>query len=420
MKNNNKSSKAKAFFITALALFLVGAFASTMTVLSFLSKKDSSSAEAKNSVIFIYTEWTDAFGNQTGVFGSGFFIGETGKDPEYIVTNAHVIQDAYNNNGTILAVYSGATNDTVVPRVVHINSAKDHAILKLPEPTNKRVPLSMRRVDDVNEGETVYALGYPGVSTGASSYAPKDIKDISMTRGIISKKTFLAWADIQAYEMDVAIHGGNSGGPLVDEKGRAVGINTFGLENTEQMNFAIIVDEILLTLRTLEIPHTLTSNNDINIAAFIWLAAAVLLLAGCAVMLILYSKQKKKAPAGAAVSPNNAGGAFVGAKTPVMRGVSGKYAGARFEFKNERINIGRDAARCNLVYDSTVAGISAYHCSVYYDKQAQHFVLEDAGSTYGTFIGQGQKITPNVPTNLHAGDSFYLADKTNRFVLGLE
>ena len=63
-----------------------------------------------------------------------------------------------------------------------------------------------------------------------------------MTRGIISKR-LKPNVTYEAFQMDVSIAGGNSGGPLVDENGNVIGINTSERRIRNRalgMNYAII------------------------------------------------------------------------------------------------------------------------------------------------------------------------------------
>ena len=55
-----------------------------------------------------------------------------------------------------------------------------------------------------------------------------------------------------------------------------------------------------------------------------------------------------------------------------------------------------------------------------YDANEDCFLLTDLGSSYGTFLGNGQKLTANVAEKLFAGDTFYLCDNANRFVVAKE
>ena len=66
--------------------------------------------------------------------------------------------------------------------------------------------------------------------------------DYTLTRGIVSSTNAdgeTAWASVDSVlEHDARIRGGNSGGPLVDEDARVVGVNYSGIESADQ-NFAI-------------------------------------------------------------------------------------------------------------------------------------------------------------------------------------
>ena len=82
-------------------------------------------------------------------------------------------------------------------------------------------------------GTKVYAYGYPM----ALSLMGKEIK---ITDGIISSKSGFD-GDITTYQITAPIQGGNSGGPLFDDKGNLVGINSskFNSNETENVNYSI-------------------------------------------------------------------------------------------------------------------------------------------------------------------------------------
>ncbi len=119
---------------------------------------------------------------------------------------------------------------------------KDIAILKM-EGTN--LP-TVKLGDDASlrTGDRVYAMGYPAVATLSDALnVAQAIQEPTMTQGIVSAKKEMAggWSIIQT---DAAIHGGNSGGPLFNEAGEVIGINTFGMleesgASAAGMNFAI-------------------------------------------------------------------------------------------------------------------------------------------------------------------------------------
>ena len=72
---------------------------------------------------------------------------------------------------------------------------------------------------------------------------------------------------------------------------------------------------------------------------------------------------------------------------------------------------------CRLVYQEGTPGVSARHCQIYFDRREGVFVVTDLGSTYGTFLGSGQRLAANQPVLLKPGDRFSLASPQETFVL---
>ncbi len=120
---------------------------------------------------------------------------------------------------------------------------KDIAILKMDGDNFPTVTLG----DDakLKTGDRVYAMGYPAVATLSDTLnVAQAIQEPTLTQGIISARKEMAggWSILQT---DAAIHGGNSGGPLFNEAGEVIGINTFGMLDESSgaqvagMNFAV-------------------------------------------------------------------------------------------------------------------------------------------------------------------------------------
>ena len=119
---------------------------------------------------------------------------------------------------------------------------KDVAILKMDKTNLPTVALG----DDtqLRTGDRVYAMGYPAVATLTEALnVAQAIQEPTLTQGLISAKKEMAggWSILQT---DAAIHAGNSGGPLFNEAGEVIGINTFGMleqggGTAPGMNFAI-------------------------------------------------------------------------------------------------------------------------------------------------------------------------------------
>jgi len=165
---------------------------------------DSSSSNSKNKT----GEWA---GN-----GSGLIISKSG----YIVTNHHVIEDA--DDIEVEFIIDGEVKKFNA-EIIQVDKTNDLAVIKIFDMNFDGLddlPYNFKtRSSDV--GTKIYAYGYPM----ALSLMGKEIK---ITDGIISSKSGFD-GDITTYQITAPIQGGNSGGPLFDDKGNFIGINSSGL-----------------------------------------------------------------------------------------------------------------------------------------------------------------------------------------------
>lgn len=103
---------------------------------------------------------------------------------------------------------------------------KDVAILKM---TEKHIypTIRMGNDKDLRVGDQVYVLGYPAVATFHPLISEESISEASLTRGLVSAKKNMkdGWEVLQT---DASITHGNSGGPVMNEKGEVIGLATFG------------------------------------------------------------------------------------------------------------------------------------------------------------------------------------------------
>lgn len=261
--------------ITAIVLLVVGLVGTVFGVFGMVGGGSIEPYEARQGIVLVYAIASvyneDGTVDQTGGTGTGWAIGKPGEPVQYIVTNGHVVEAAYtyprmyeNVAGSIQVYYSAVENDFVQVEVVYYSpvTEKDIAILKLPTPTNKRVPLTLRESDSVKMSETAYALGYPGDSSSRQTLPAFDLNDVTITKGIISNRVSPNSSTYEAFQMDVSIAPGNSGGPLVDENGWVIGINSSGATDPETglmlgMNYAIIIDELTKILDQERIVYTM-------------------------------------------------------------------------------------------------------------------------------------------------------------------
>ncbi len=136
--------------------------------------------------------------------GSGFFISADG----YILTNNHVVKDA------VRVKIFNVDKEEFTAKIIGTDPKTDLALLKI---NVKNVPfVDLGDSSAVEVGEWVLAIGNPfgQVST--------------VTAGIISAKgRQLGLAQYEDFlQTDAAINMGNSGGPLLNMKGEAIGINS--------------------------------------------------------------------------------------------------------------------------------------------------------------------------------------------------
>lgn len=157
--------------------------------------------------------------------GSGIIISKSG----YVVTNHHVIEDASKVEVEFLL------NNEIQKfnaEIVQVDKTNDLAIIKIFDMNFDGVdepPYNFKaRTSDV--GTKVYAFGYPM----ALSIMGKEIK---VTDGIISSKTGFE-GDITTYQITAPIQAGNSGGPLFDNSGNLIGINSSGIRKDVADNVA--------------------------------------------------------------------------------------------------------------------------------------------------------------------------------------
>lgn len=179
----------------------------------------SYTAEQIHDIASVYTVEINAENNTRASTGSGFFISADGK----VVTNYHVIDGM-----TSIQVidYSGVTYD--VTDVLAYDESIDLAVLKIdaatvPASLNKSVPKT---------GAVVYTLG--------SSIGMTD----TFANGIVSNGERVVPdynPDMTYIQITAPISQGNSGGPLINDKGEVIGVNTWMITDAQNLNFAIPV-----------------------------------------------------------------------------------------------------------------------------------------------------------------------------------
>ena len=384
-------------------------------------------SEARDSVVLIaagfnnYVQSDGTIVNNVLSKGSGFAIGKPGDPISNIVTNAHVVTDAYGNKADSVTVYfSAAANKYMSAQIYVLDTKRDLCVLRLPEATTERKAMVLCKSNDVDIDDEFAALGYPSVAEIDNDFIAFDQNDIVITKGGIAKQTMNS-NSVNVYMIDIAISEGNSGGPLVNSKGEVVGINTYytsdkaGILSTQvdaSANYAVTVDELVRIIDRETVPYVLSTEvNNIDVMLIIIIAAAaVVVAAGVVVVILVLKSKKKKTPAPAAAA--TAAGASNSPVGAVIVCEKGALAGRTFVIGDSLV-IGRNPDRCGVSFPVNTQGISSVHCEI--RKSPAGYEIIDRGSTYGTSLGTGQKLTPNVPVFIADGTYFYLGSPDQLF-----
>ena len=151
------------------------------------------------------------------------------------ITNCHVIQA-----GTQWTISQGSHQWHV--SVIRRNPA--HDLCEIDSPSLAATPVVIRDSSEVEIGERVYAIG-----------APKGL-EASLSEGLVSGLREESGGVL--IQTTAPISPGSSGGGLFDAEGRLIGITTFGLRNSQNLNFALPSAWVLSLDPALKAVHTST------------------------------------------------------------------------------------------------------------------------------------------------------------------
>jgi serine protease Do len=214
-------------------------------------------------------------------FGTGFLYRPDG----YVITNAHVVQDANVKDETAQAHRMGRVSeaakqfikanhirgsvaiDATAPHFEvfldnhtgytgeikvysdpsFVNNGKDVAIVKIDG--NNLPTVKLGNSDDVHVGEPVEVIGYPGVAMNSEVISKQSELVPSVTNGHLSALK-VDYKGTPVIQSDAAITHGNSGGPAFDPDGKVIGIATYGNEKeVAGFNFFVPINTALEFVR---------------------------------------------------------------------------------------------------------------------------------------------------------------------------
>jgi serine protease Do len=176
-----------------------------------------------------------------GAFGSGFVLvknTEQGGTETLVITNRHVI-----DLGDRAALASADGTSLGAAEIVYSNPTYDLAVLR-PSPKLAVKEGFAFAGSPPKDQQTVIATGFPGLA-GRPSY--------QTTRGYVSNESFTiddGSRPLTYLQHTAPIDPGSSGGPLTDESGRIVGVNTLKVMGRDSVGLAVPSRFVLDTLRT--------------------------------------------------------------------------------------------------------------------------------------------------------------------------
>jgi hypothetical protein len=370
--------------------------------------------------------------------GGGFMI-----DSRHVVTNFTACCGKTDSGEQTAPVVVAGDKDASTAKVVWSNADAEMAILELKDPI-ERPALTIAPFKTVEKEQVVYTAQFP--DPGESGTTPK------IGEGKLLGLVKIENTAIEAYKTSTSMNKANSGGALFDACGNVIGINMMVKDGAQ---FAYVVDPLLEGLKTAGVQAKVAEEHCGSTAAPApssggqgdkkesetpktaawwgpkgaeWIPVVLLL---AAIAMAFRTPRKKVSPAmlrqpalpdaarrAALIAPRQTVGPA--GTRPALRGIEGQYAGKSFSLEAGPSVLGRDQRAANLVFEAEAQTISKRHCMVSWDGARGTFVLQDLGSTNGTFLATGERLTPGQSRDLPAGGRFFIGDLRNQFEVRME
>ena len=167
--------------------------------------------------------------HESGV-GTGFLISRSG----LLLTNHHVVMDA---EGDITVTVSRGSDQPIkrVATVLASDALRDIALLQINPEGLGIEPLHINGADEVKTGDTITAIGNPGMGS--------QVLTQTATEGIVSNASRML-GTLRFIQVTAAVNPGNSGGPLLNPRGEVIGMVTLKAQ-LENVGFAVPSDELM-------------------------------------------------------------------------------------------------------------------------------------------------------------------------------
>lgn len=194
--------------------------------------------KAKNAVVQVFVDsayfnWEEPYRapEQNRLRGSGFFINDKG----YILTNFHVVDEA-----TSIKIQMPSLGKErfivdivgVCPQVdIALLKVNDHALKKIKDKIGEINFLSFGDSDTVVRTQELLSLGYP-----------LGQEKLKSTSGIVSGRERL-WGE-SYIQITVPVNEGSSGGPMLNNAGRVVGMSTATITEAQNVGYIVPINDI--------------------------------------------------------------------------------------------------------------------------------------------------------------------------------
>ena len=175
--------------------------------------------------------------------GTGSIISKNGE----VITNWHVVGNAKKvhiwllpkNIEKISSERELWNQPSFIGTIINRNKRKDLALLKIEGLPKDIKIIKFGKTKNVPVGSTVYAIGHPSGEawTFSSGMVTQIRPNYKWSYENSSHKA-------NVIQHEVPTNPGNSGGPLLDEKGLMVGVNSFVRIDSELINFSVAIEEV--------------------------------------------------------------------------------------------------------------------------------------------------------------------------------
>jgi len=257
-----KSELGRGFCLIAKALrFLAAAL---FVTLAGSAAAQTSVEEAERSIVRVVVILETPEGRMLYGSGSGFVVA-----PNLIVTNAHVVAPARQRPEYGVAIVPPRGDGLLPARIIQYSPLSELALLEYRGGPDL-APVTISTVEP-HAGDGVVALGFPDVdyqgATGADLLRPTPP---SRTSGqIASLRDRAPTGDpIPTINHQAVISSGSSGGPLLDECGRVIGVNSWhvsGADTRETRGVATRASQLLQFLDEAGVTPTLSDERCLSL-----------------------------------------------------------------------------------------------------------------------------------------------------------